>query len=79
MQLKIFLILFFLANNHLTWSDTWGETIENVHRKVVGDSPSHAYVTSIDDIRNRYNEYGWYNTGLNPVKAVIFTSPLLLN
>ena len=66
MQLWIFLV------NHTMWKESWGETIEVIRKKVLSDAQTHGYATSIDDIVMGWNEYDWYNTGLNPVKPVRF-------
>ena len=66
------LLFFFLANHHITWVDNWADTVKNVQDKVHADNPTHAYITSIDDIKNAYTEYNWYKTDMNPVKPVSF-------
>ena len=54
------------------WKDSWGETFEVIRKKVLSDAQTHGYATSIDDIVSSWNDYDWYNTGLNPVKPVRF-------
>ena len=58
--------------NHTIWKRTWGETIEVIRKKVLSNAQTYGYATSIDDIVMGWNEYDWYNTGLNPVKPVRF-------
>ena len=69
---KFIIVFFFLANHHITWVNNWADTVKNVQDKVHADNPTHAYITSIDDIKNAYTEYNWYKTDMNPVKPVSF-------
>ena len=69
---KIYYCFFFLAYHHIEWVNNWAETVKNVQDKVHADYPTHAYITSIDDIKNAYKEYNWYKTDMNPVKPVSF-------
>ena len=55
----------------MTWKDDWDETFDTIRKKVLSDTQSYGYMTSIDDIMN-WPGHDWYNTELNPVKPVSF-------
>ena len=55
----------------MTWKDDWDETFDTIRKKVLSDTQSYGYMTSIDDIIN-WPDHDWYNTELNPVKPVSF-------
>ena len=55
----------------MTWKDDWDETFDTIRKKVLSDTQSYGYMTSIDDIMN-WPGHDWYNTELNPVNPVSF-------
>ena len=63
----------FLAS-YLTWEFTWLDTFDVIKKKVLSDFQTHGYMTSIDDIMMSWKDYDWYNTGVNPIKAVTFNA-----